>query len=84
MTTRRNLLKSTTLLGLAASTATSGLAYASDVRVRHSGVSIGGANQSLAYHWLDTLLNIAVRDVELHQARPTILARAMAIVTEAM
>ena len=84
MTTRRNLLKSTTLLGLAASTATPGLAYASDVRVRHSGMSIGGAKQSLAYHWLDTLLNIAVRDVELHQARPTILARAMAIVTEAM
>lgn len=53
-------------------------------RFQHAGTSVGGPGQSLVYHWLDVLLDVAVRDVERHSARPTILARAMALVTAAM
>lgn len=52
--------------------------------MQHAGTSVGGPDQSLAYHWLDVLLDVAVQDVERNAARPTVLARAMAIVTAAM
>ncbi len=57
---------------------------AAEPRFTHSGVSIGSARQSLAYHWLDVLLDTAAADVVRNSARPTILSRAMAVVTAAM
>jgi hypothetical protein len=41
-------------------------------------------NPSAAYRWLDITLEASARDVERNGARPTILARAMAIVMTAM
>lgn len=82
---RRFLLKSGSMMALAGASA--GLphrALGAQERFQHAGTSVGGPDQSLAYHWLDVLLDVAVRDVERHSARPTILARAMAVVTAAM
>lgn len=81
---RRNVLKSGTMLALAGGMLRPVQGLARERRFQHSGISIGGANQSVAYHWLDTLLDIAAEDVVRNSARPTVLARAMAIVTAAI
>lgn len=81
---RRQLLKAGSTLALVGGGLTSSRVLAKEQRFQHAGTTVGGADQSLAYHWLDVLLEIAVRDVALHQARPTILARAMAVVTGAI
>ncbi|RIV85640.1 vanadium-dependent haloperoxidase [Aurantiacibacter zhengii] len=81
---RRNLLKSGCMVALAGGALRPVSALAAEQHLQHAGLSIGGAQQSLAYHWLDTLLDVAAEDVVRNSARPTVLARAMAIVTAAM
>lgn len=82
---RRSILKAASLTTLAGGAMlVPGTLLARTARLSHAGTSVGGPEQSLAYHWLDVLLDVAAHDVELHQARPTILARAMAVVTGAM
>ena len=81
---RRNFLKSGSVLGLLGGAGFSAPLRAGEVRVQHTGRSVGGQAQSLAYHWIDVLQNIAAEDVKRNEARPTVLARAMAIVTGAM
>lgn len=81
---RRDILRSGALLTAATTVIVPNQTLAAERRLQHSGQSIGGARQSLAYHWLDVLLDVAAQDVVRNAARPTILARAMAIVTAAM
>ena len=81
---RRNFVKASGAAGLVAWGLGPQPLWAKDVMVRHSGLSIGGADQSLAYHWLDVLLDVAAQDVARYGARPTILSRAMGIVSWAM
>ena len=82
---RRSVLKAASLSVLAggACLLPKGL-QARNSRFKHAGSAVGGPNQSLAYHWLDVLLDVAVEDVRRNAARPTILARSMAVVTGAM
>lgn len=81
---RRDVLRAGSMLTLAGTTLVPSRLLAKEARFQHSGVSIGGKGQSLAYHWLDTLLDVAAQDVLNNAARPTIRARAMAVVTGAM
>ena len=80
----RRAVMGATLSALAGAGLPTGSVVAAPTRFQHSGVSVGGAKQSLAYHWLDVMLDVAAQDVLKNAARPTILARAMAVVTAAM
>ncbi|NCP11975.1 MAG: vanadium-dependent haloperoxidase [Sphingomonadales bacterium] len=81
---RRELLKTGSMMALVGSALMPSRLLASEPRLTHQGYSVGGAEQSLAYHWLDVLLDTAATEVGRVGARPTILARAMAVVTAAM
>ena len=81
---RRQLLKAGSMLTLAGTSLVPSQLLAGEQRMRHYGTAVGGKEQSLAYHWLDTMLDVAVEDVKRNAARPTILARSMAVVTAAM
>lgn len=81
---RRKFLTTGSAMTIAGAAVWSNPVWAKEVRIQHSGVSIGGIGQSLAYQWIDVMQNIAARDVVRNQARPTVLARAMALVTGAI
>ena len=69
---RRQFLRNAGTTALVGTSLLPARALADEVRVAHSGFSVGTAQQSLAYHWIDVLQDVSARDVMHNQARPTI------------
>jgi hypothetical protein len=81
---RRDVLKATSFTVAMACGMTAAPLFAKDVRVQHMGLSVNLPNASIAYRWMNVLLDLSARDVIRYQARPTVLSRSMGIVTMAM